>query len=87
MDFVLDSRSPWVDYTEEVLIEIAVRSGAHASRRSLTEYVFAIGHEQNLHDYWNEQAILWAKVGGGSTIDSPNNEGTRFPDSYERYQS
>ncbi|KAK0206833.1 hypothetical protein DFS33DRAFT_622618 [Desarmillaria ectypa] len=76
MDFVLDSKSPWVDFSEEMLLEIAIRS--HLYSPSRREYAF--GDEHSLKAYWDEQALIWAGVQDSQTLFGV----TRFPDSCER---
>lgn len=75
MDFVLDSKSPSVDYSEEFLREMAIRCTVLSPFRH--EYAFVIGCEHTLQDYWDEQSRIWVGVD-----DIQSSVG--FPDSYER---
>ncbi|KAG7447468.1 uncharacterized protein BT62DRAFT_775847 [Guyanagaster necrorhizus] len=55
MDFVLDSRSPWVDFSVEMILEIAIRSHLYSPSRR-REYGF--GDEHSFKAYWDEEAMI-----------------------------
>lgn len=78
MDSILDPMSPFADYADDDLVEIAERSQDLSFLRS-REYTFP--DRQSLHDYWSDQTIFWSKISPPAAKESMS---VTFPYSVER---